>query len=1043
MSMTDYNALKAEVRSKTDLVSLIGQDIAITQCGSVFKGKSPKHRDSDPSFVVWPQTQTWMDFAGGGRIGGDCFAYVMYRDGVDFMQSLRMLASTSNIALPTAPLSREELQALHDRRRIEEILTEAARYYHTQLPPQIRQDWLQFHYGFTDKTIDSLQLGWANGGLLGHLQATLNTSDEELLQTGLIRRDPATHKLREFFFRRIVFPYWKRGHVAYFIARSIDSSSEKNIPKYIKLPTHSAAHPEISPNIANNHFYNEDCNINGADLLITEGVTDCISAIQCGVSCISPVTVRFRQGDIPKLIQLSKRAKRIIICNDNEENGAGEAGAMETALALHENNLSVYIATIPRPLDVSKIDINTLVRTQGPGALSGVIATAKRFPHYLINKIPPSIETVELADALAPAIRAVARLPIGERETYINLISKRFNMRKSVVGTWIKETAGKHASHVLNTSNFSDNAGHQIVDDVFKSDHPELLSPSLIVPHPYMITPTALVMRKRSGDSGDDEQLARIAFSPVLITARIKQADSGSTKLRVAWKRDGVWITRVFGRNALMQATEITKLADQDFPVASENAKQLSNYLHHFEAVNMDYLPVEYVSPQFGWQQKAGESSFLCGNAAVAPHDSIASPIRFSGDDQGDARLARSYEANGSFEEWRDAVSFLRHHPRALIAFYAAFVPPLLDILETPNFVVDLANRTSTGKTSSLYAAASVWCNPADIPSWDTTLVGLERMACVLNHMPIVLDDTKRARKTQDVAKLVYMVANGQGRVRGSLRGMAAIRTWRTVLISSGEAPITTYTQDGGTRGRTLSVQGLPFSGVDNSLGMQIAAFRNTLQRHFGHAGPKFIEYILANSHQHEDWRAAFRRRVERLSATQPDGSANRLAEHAAAIEQAAAIAHDALMLPWACGDFLAAIWPAMAREAVDAPGEERALHDVMSWAYSKQESFIGRHNENSFTGEARVPSEGWLGVWDSKADWQQLAFHPPKLRTYLQSLGYHADSILAGWRERGWLDCDHDRSRNTKIVTLGAGQDRARVRMVVIKRESIELVAM
>ncbi len=83
-----------DVKTKTDLVALIGRDLDLRPSGSVLKARSPKHRDTDPSFVVWPATQTWHDFSGGGSGGGDCLDYLVQHRGLGFMEALREPSAT-------------------------------------------------------------------------------------------------------------------------------------------------------------------------------------------------------------------------------------------------------------------------------------------------------------------------------------------------------------------------------------------------------------------------------------------------------------------------------------------------------------------------------------------------------------------------------------------------------------------------------------------------------------------------------------------------------------------------------------------------------------------------------------------------------------------------------------------------------------------------------------------------------------------------------------------------------------------------------------
>ena len=64
-----------------------------------------------------------------------------------------------------------------------------------------------------------------------------------------------------------------------------------------------------------------------AQILITEGITDAISARQAGIPCISPVTTRFRKQDIPKLLKPALR-HRISL------NFEGEAEGLDTDAVL-------------------------------------------------------------------------------------------------------------------------------------------------------------------------------------------------------------------------------------------------------------------------------------------------------------------------------------------------------------------------------------------------------------------------------------------------------------------------------------------------------------------------------------------------------------------------------------------------------------------------------------------------------------------------------------------------------------------------------------
>ncbi len=442
--MTDgpFRSIIEEVRQRTDLAALIGDDVGLRPAGSVLKGRSPQRPDKDPSLVVWPHSQTWRDFSGGGSEGGDCFDYVMRRDGIGFMEALRLLAANSGVNMPGAsdPEIEKELEHLVERRRIEGLLTRAAEYYHRVLPTKIREDSYRDRYGFTDETVNELQLGWADGHLGQHLIEDLGASKEDALATGLLVRR-ANGELCDFFSDRLVFPYWKRGRVVYFIARATEHTGDEpwEKAKYKKLLTHSDRHPYVSRHVVNSTFYNEDAAQSADELLITEGVTDCISARQAGIACVSPVTVRFRHKDIPKLMELTRGVSRIVICNDAEESGAGEEGALETAGALQAEGRDVRVGVLPRPDDKNKMDINELVRDQGPDGLRTVLDSARRYPEFLIERVPADTPKADLGERLKPVVAVIRSCEPLLREACTDLLRDRFKLKAATLKALFKE----------------------------------------------------------------------------------------------------------------------------------------------------------------------------------------------------------------------------------------------------------------------------------------------------------------------------------------------------------------------------------------------------------------------------------------------------------------------------------------------------------------------------------------------------------------------------------------------------------------------------
>src|SRR5690606_32067243 len=101
-----------QVKARLDIVDVISSYTPLKKAGRNYKAVCPFHSEKTPSFVVFPETQTWRCFGQCGE-GGDVFGFVMKREGWTFSEALRELAARAGVQLesPTAPKSDEEVEA--------------------------------------------------------------------------------------------------------------------------------------------------------------------------------------------------------------------------------------------------------------------------------------------------------------------------------------------------------------------------------------------------------------------------------------------------------------------------------------------------------------------------------------------------------------------------------------------------------------------------------------------------------------------------------------------------------------------------------------------------------------------------------------------------------------------------------------------------------------------------------------------------------------------------------------------------------------------
>lgn len=85
----------AQIREASDLVAVVGETTDLKPAGKEFRGLCPFHEDHNPSLCVNAEKQRW--FCAPCHKSGDVFAFVMSRDGLNFVEAARALGKRAGI----------------------------------------------------------------------------------------------------------------------------------------------------------------------------------------------------------------------------------------------------------------------------------------------------------------------------------------------------------------------------------------------------------------------------------------------------------------------------------------------------------------------------------------------------------------------------------------------------------------------------------------------------------------------------------------------------------------------------------------------------------------------------------------------------------------------------------------------------------------------------------------------------------------------------------------------------------------------------------
>lgn len=426
------NSWAQEIKSKLDIVD-VAQRLGIdtkTVGNSIRGWPCPTGHDSKSKtcFQLFPELNGYK--CHHCDITGDIFhliAKVITGSENDFHAAVEWISEQYGFENPfdKKDLSPEEQkrrrEKYQEKRSVHALLKEACFFWHSNTPPEIF-DLLQKKWGISRKTCRELLIGYASGEgyqLAAHLK-NKGFTPADLKKSGLFVGKKGQY---QFYRRRIIFPYWLgrsatwrdeeaiyHGEVVYLIGRRLDKKDglpdrllTENLDiekgKYKKLRVHSESNYHISPEIRNDYLYGESIP-QGDFAVITEGITDAITANQAGIPSFSPVTVRFKKTDFPKLLEKARKFKRVYICNDNEETKAGEGGALDTLRFLASNEVHVYLIELPLPEGEEKIDLCDFLRQfetieEKKEAFSSLMKEADHAIEAMAKRIDPGLNEIE------------------------------------------------------------------------------------------------------------------------------------------------------------------------------------------------------------------------------------------------------------------------------------------------------------------------------------------------------------------------------------------------------------------------------------------------------------------------------------------------------------------------------------------------------------------------------------------------------------------------------------------------------------------------
>lgn len=246
LSRQEIDSLKAGVRIE-DLAARYVP--SLRRVGERWVGLCPFHDDTQPSFNVWPDSQTWYCF-GACRRGGDVVDLLREAEGVDFRRALELLGGppagsrAGRPWQPPLPIAARRPNEAEPELTCEDraILNAASELYYQSLMNNATMRRAIQARGISLATAQTYHLGYATGRRLARYLAWRHLDLERARCLGLLhdRRsgedgengDASGGDVWEHLSHRLIIPVMRGWETVYLIGRA---TRPEQRPKYLGL----------------------------------------------------------------------------------------------------------------------------------------------------------------------------------------------------------------------------------------------------------------------------------------------------------------------------------------------------------------------------------------------------------------------------------------------------------------------------------------------------------------------------------------------------------------------------------------------------------------------------------------------------------------------------------------------------------------------------------------------------------------------------------------------------------------------------------------
>lgn len=420
-----------EVRSRNDVVDVIGGYVRLQKKGNTYFGLCPFHNEKTGSFSVSPHKQMFYCFGCGA--GGNVFTFLMKYENFTFTEAMQTLADRAGVELPQQEMSAAAKKEADKKTKLLEINKEAAKYFYSLLrSPRGQRAYEYFeNRQLSEETTKKFGLGYSDqysDDLYRYLRKK-GYDDGLLKESGLVTIDEARGG-HDKFWNRAMFPIMDvHNRVIGFGGRVMGEGE----PKYLNSPE-----TKIFDKSRNLYGLNIARSTRKPQLLLCEGYMDVIALHQAGFdNAVASLGTALTSGHASLL---KRYTKEVYLTYDSD--GAGVKAALRAIPILKEVGIVTKVINMQPHKDPDEF-----IKAEGAQAYNERIAQAENSFMFEIRIMQKQYDMND-PESKTMFYNEIAKKLLGfeeelERNNYIEAVADKYmisfeDLRKLVNNLAIK-----------------------------------------------------------------------------------------------------------------------------------------------------------------------------------------------------------------------------------------------------------------------------------------------------------------------------------------------------------------------------------------------------------------------------------------------------------------------------------------------------------------------------------------------------------------------------------------------------------------------------